>query len=88
MHPKLLETVIAVCRQREAAGDGPKPPPFGTEILEGALLQLARDLEAANAVRSVLVDRHELADGKAADLELCSFCRHPANSATCQRLHA
>ena len=50
MHPQAAEAIVASVRRREKQGDFPDEPKHGYEVLEDCILELAGQLEAAQAV--------------------------------------
>ena len=52
MHKKMLDEIIARCRQRLEEGDCPTVNSFNVELLEGAIIELARSPQAGSEAGS------------------------------------
>lgn len=56
MHPTAVSAIVRMCRRRERQGDCPTEPAPAPEVLEGCILELARQLEAANLAVKIALD--------------------------------
>ena len=68
MHKKMLDEIIARCRQRLEEGDCPTVNSFNVELLEGAIIELARRPQAASVA---VVPLNDLLSAK--DLAIASL---------------